>query len=363
MNTKRTIFSLAVLMALAFAQFASPQPVFAATNRYAVPTGGLTSGACNSWAAACDLQTAIDSASFGDQVWVQQGTYYPTVGTGRAATFTLRNGVEVYGGFTYGETNFNNRSTNPALTSLSGDLGTLGSVGDNAYHVVTIDNAGTSTKLDGFTVTLGYVMEADLDPKGPFGAGFYITNSSPTLNNLIISNNQAGNTQGSGGGGMFVNDTDTVIPIMAPVITNVTFLNNRSGRGGGLFSQNSNPQLTNVTFDSNEAIAAGGGGMNSQTVGAFDPPIDPVLTNVAFINNLATGGGGLFIGNSFGELTNVTFSGNTARRRGGGLLLEFSNAVLTNVTFYNNTSNNGTSYRGSPWRRRSHEHRRQPRAE
>ena len=54
-----------------------------------------------------DLQTAINSASSGDAVWVKAGTYLPTrdpfgstaPANNRDKTFTLKNGVKVYGGF------------------------------------------------------------------------------------------------------------------------------------------------------------------------------------------------------------------------------------------------------------------------
>ena len=65
------------------------------------------SGANNgsSWADAyIDLQDALSVAVSGDQIWVASGTYYPTTGTDQSATFTLANGVSIYGGFDGTET-------------------------------------------------------------------------------------------------------------------------------------------------------------------------------------------------------------------------------------------------------------------
>ncbi|MEW6285758.1 MAG: choice-of-anchor Q domain-containing protein, partial [Chloroflexota bacterium] len=336
MMAGRKLFSLFVLLVVVFSQFAQPHRASAATIRYVAASGGLDTGQCDSWANACTLQRALFVAGGGDEIWVQQGTYKPTSGTDRSASFIIPDGVAVYGGFLGTETARDQRNPNPANTILSGEIGDQNLLTDNSFHVVTIDNAGAATRLDGFTITRGYVADAD---GNPYGGGIYITNSSPVLNNLIITENRAGNTVGSGGGGVYIDDTDG-LPLITPTISNVTFLNNYSGRGGGLFSQRSSPVLTNVVFQGNQALATGGGGANFQTLNATDPAINPVLTNVSFINNTATGGGGMFLGNSTGSLTNVTFSGNVANRRGGGLLLEFSSVVLTNVTFYNNTSNN-----------------------
>jgi len=341
-NQKQFI-SLFILFVLVFSQFAYVQPVSAATIRYAIETGGLNAGQCDSWGAGCTLQHALFVAGPGDEIWVQQGTYTPTTGTDRNATFTIPDGVAVYGGFAGTETLLSQRDPDPANTTLSGEINTPSQT-DNSYHVVVITDATLTSILDGFTVTLGYIAETDGNPNGPYGAGIYITNSSPTLNNLIITNNVAGNTVGSGGGGTYVDDSNTGDGLSAPHISNVTFSGNQSGRGGGLFSQNSSPVLDNVIFINNTVptTGTGGGGANIQTLYApgGGPVINPSLTNVTFINNSATGGGGMFLGNSTGTITNVTFSGNTANRRGGGLLLEFSAVVITNATFYNNTSNN-----------------------
>jgi hypothetical protein len=63
------------------------------------------SGAGTSWATAeKELQVAIDEAVSGDSVWVKAGTYKPTSGLDRNASFGLKDGVAVYGGFTGTET-------------------------------------------------------------------------------------------------------------------------------------------------------------------------------------------------------------------------------------------------------------------
>ncbi len=54
---------------------------------YTTP-GGLASGVCDTWAAACTLQHALDTvAQNGDEIWVQAGTYH--------GGFDLRSGIRV----------------------------------------------------------------------------------------------------------------------------------------------------------------------------------------------------------------------------------------------------------------------------
>lgn len=96
-------------------------------------------------------QTALTNAASGDEIWVGAGTYEPTTGTDRNATFQLKNGVAVYGGFAMTETQRSQRNPAANVTRLSGDL--LGNdVGfthndENSYHVVTGASGAT---LDGF---------------------------------------------------------------------------------------------------------------------------------------------------------------------------------------------------------------------
>ena len=89
------------------------------------------------------LGEALQIASFGDQIWVCAGTYSP--GTGRADTFSLRDGVEVYGGLAgYEAPGFDMaaRDLSANETVLSGDIGSAGPM-DNSFHVVSAANVGT----------------------------------------------------------------------------------------------------------------------------------------------------------------------------------------------------------------------------
>src|SRR5262249_6642077 len=109
-----------------------------------------------SWADAdTDLQAALASAQPGDQVWVAQGTYKPTGGTDRTASFPLKEGVAVYGGFAGTETRLTERVLAHHDTVLSGDLGAPGNFSDDSYHVVTSTSLGAHAVLDGFTIAAG----------------------------------------------------------------------------------------------------------------------------------------------------------------------------------------------------------------
>ncbi|GAB4527828.1 MAG: hypothetical protein Fur0018_13680 [Anaerolineales bacterium] len=119
------------------------------------------------------VQDALADAAC-SEIWVAAGVYYPDEGAGQtndapASTFTLQNGVAIYGGFAGTETALSQRDVAANVTVLSGDLAqddtntdgdniaetTADIQGSNAYHVVTGSGTDNTAVLDGFTVTAG----------------------------------------------------------------------------------------------------------------------------------------------------------------------------------------------------------------
>ena len=301
------IFS--ILIVIAFILSLTPlQSVQAASVRFVMPAAS-GSGDCSSWANACTLQTALTGSTTGDEIWAAAGTYKPTTGTSRTATFQLVSGVAVYGGFAGTELTRDQRNPATNLTTLSGDIGIPTNTSDNSYHVVTGANGAT---LDGFTITAGNANSAG----SPYnrGGGMYSFSSNPTLSNVIFYSNSAT----SYGGGVYI-DTSS------PTFTDVTFSGNSAAYGGGICNTSSDPTLTNVTFSVNTATQ-GGGMINYSS--------SPTLTNITFSANTATLGGGMLNNSSTPTLTNVTFSGNTATTYGGGMYNSISSSPLIRNTIF-----------------------------
>ena len=64
---------------------------------------GANTGA--NWSDAfTDLQSALTAAISDDEIWVTAGTYKPTSGLNRSMSFVMKEGVDIYGGFTGIET-------------------------------------------------------------------------------------------------------------------------------------------------------------------------------------------------------------------------------------------------------------------
>ena len=89
---------------------------------FVVPSGA-TSGDCASWGTACDLQYALTKATAPAELWVKMGIYTPTSGTDQTASFQLKNGVAIFGGFLGTETEADQREPGVSITTLSGEIG------------------------------------------------------------------------------------------------------------------------------------------------------------------------------------------------------------------------------------------------
>lgn len=323
-----TIMVMTLLLCLGLSQVWGASQYKGTTLYVNVSATGENTG--DSWTNAfTDLQTALDSAISGDQIWVAAGTYTPSItidgaSDPRKAAFVLKSGVEVYGGFTGNEKKLFKRQLNPSLTVLSGDIGTLGSDTDNCYHVVYADGV-TDAVLDGFTVTggRGYGGTSHVNYQG---AGMRTTNCALTVANCAFTDNKVG--------------------IAGPVFF---------AQGGGMANYNSALTVTNCTFTANQAgnrsnniIGTGGGMYNEGVYGSYTNEQSSVITGCTFSDNLASsmnypqsnggGGGGMVNNQCSPTVDRCTFTANIAGCGGGMLNYLAVQLTITNCTFVRNTN-------------------------
>ncbi len=275
-----------------------------------------------SWDQATSLQTAITSAQGGDEIWVAAGTYKPGM-SDRTASFEMKSGVGIYGGFTGTETSREQRDWRANITVLSGDIGAVGDNSDNSYHVVICEHADNTAVLDGFTITGG---NADGSGAKAGGGGMYNYYGSPAISNCTFNSNSAVSV----GGGMYNNR------FSSPVIFNCIFSDNTAGHGGGMCNNNySSPAVSECAFSNNSADD--GGGMRNENFS------EPDVTGCSFENNIATLYGGGMYNSAFSSpnVAQCTFADNASYNVGGGICnSKDGDASLTNCTFAGNTASN-----------------------
>ena len=298
------------------------------------------------------LQSALDEAGSGDQIWVAKGIYKPSYdyeigGGSRYYHFRLNEGVEIYGGFAGTETAIIQRTNfgygEIIETILSGDLsgndifdiangGYQGSTGDdNCYHVIYHPdgwNISDASVLDGFTIKGGNANGA----ANPFerGGGIYQHSSSPTIRNMIFTSNSSGGL----GGAVYIYNSESAF-------TDISYTNNISYNAGAMYLYSSNSVISNVIFSNNKS-STDGGALSTHSS-------SPIITNALFSSNTTGNNGGavIFYSNSIQFntiLTNVTVSDNQAGQNGGGIRFASNNAASTltinNSIVWDNTAAN-----------------------
>jgi subtilisin family serine protease len=224
----------------------------------------------SSWANALrSLQTAIQNSCHDvKQIWVAKGTYKPSINN-RDSAFTLRNNLEIYGGFAGTESQLSQRNWQLNPTILSGDIGLAGNRSDNAHNVISNINNGlnATTILDGFIIRDGQANKNDYDRQR--GAGMYNVNVSPLVRNCIFTNNLSAVY----GGAVFNHGATST-----PTFINCVFSGNQAYLGGGIFNENAQTQIINCTISSN-LITGNGGGMFS-----YGPPKAVVRNSIVWGN-------------------------------------------------------------------------------
>jgi hypothetical protein len=283
-----------------------------------------------------DLQAAIDHDNT-KQIWVSKGNYNPNSwpnggSTERQKHFSLRTGIELYGGFNGTETSVIQRDSIQNQTIISGNVGMENENRDNCYHVFLNKDIDRTSIIDSFTITDGYDDYGGTDYRYYGGGGMNNYNASPMIRNCVFRNNFSKN---NGSALMIDNFNDGFIIEMYDVAINNCLFENNYGAfsGGAIHSNNPNRfEIKNSIFFNNSSY---------NSAGAIYSQYAMEIENSLFYNNWGglAGGAAVIVEFSYYEtkITNTSFVNNSASYCGGGLyLIDEKGNEITNSVFFNN---------------------------
>ncbi len=330
-----------------------------------VKKGGTGDG--SSWDnASGDLQKMIDELAnnnpqkLAGEVWVAAGTYAPQAqlisGTAYSASFRMRDGISVYGGFD---------ATNPESSKQDRKKGTMPwdytnvTILEGAYYdhanlqwnnnkwTLTSDSRhvvwfapmanegafGRVTILDGVTIQGGYAQGGTgLDDfKTDRGAGVYMDGANAYLTNCIVKENYAtGN-----GGGVYLKD--------GRVETSFIYNNNADADGGAVYVDNRGLVLRSMLAN-NSAHNGAGAYLHNEEETLNDHPEYLILSTCVVSNNTMSGNGAVYCDKG-GVLMQNTITNNNcvtatdatdskASQTGGIYIDEY--ALVLNSVIWNN---------------------------
>lgn len=352
------------------------QPIDASRIRYVMPTVKGT-GDGSSWDnASNDLQKMIDELAAGGtsaaEVWVAAGTYTPksqlVSGTAYSASFRMRDGVSVYGGFAGGESSKLDRDREKGTmpwdftyeTILEGSYydhsdfawtGKKWTLTGDSRHVVWFapmageDDFSNVTTLDGVTIMGGYAQGGTGmdDFKTDCGAGVYMDGANAYLTNCIVKENYA---TGNGGGVYLKNGR---------VQTSFIYNNSADADGGAVYVENRGLVLRSMLANNSAHNGAGAYLHNASETDATadDYPEYLILSTCVVSNNTVTGNGAVYCDKGGVLMQNTIVNNNcvtatdatdvNASQTGGIYVDEY--ALVLNSVIWNNQMgvSNGTN--------------------
>ncbi|WP_118975699.1 right-handed parallel beta-helix repeat-containing protein [Taibaiella koreensis] len=317
--------------------------------------GGTQTGA--SWATAFQhFQSGIDAAQSGDSVWVAQGTYQPPPG----ASFQMKEGVKILGGFLNTDTAATQRDFQGNLTVLKG----------NGNSVIRNDATGLTAAalLDGFTISGGNAGQ---------GGGIYNNYASPRISNCVIKDNAALSGAGLYNRGKLDIRHTTIIGNIAinstgystqgggiynigsagDTLLHCIIRNNIASTGCGIYNDSSSLYMDYCLVDSNQSSDAnlyasgyGGGICNQFAVSLLIRHSRIIANHIAAYNNIYAYGGGLLHWGQTLTIDSCIIGGNKATASqpyGGGIAITGYGPVnITHSTFSGNMAEGANAFGG-----------------
>lgn len=333
--------------------------------RYVKPTATGT-GDGSSWDnASGDLQKMIDelaesAPSQTGEVWVAAGTYTPQVqlisGTDYSASFRMRDGISVYGGFEGTETSKLERAKGAMPWNFTNETVLCGAAYANnlswnsnrwtltsdSRHVVWFapmpDEGATSfthvTTLDGVTIKGGYAQGGTglTEFMTDRGAGVYMSQNAYLQHCIVTENTATGN-----GGGVYEHG--------GRVLYSLLYNNNSDADGGAVYMDNAGIVLASMLTNNSASNGAGAYlSHNAPWAGQDHPEYLIVSTSVVSNNTSRNNGavycdkGGVLLQNTITNNYCPTATDNTASNASqtGGLYID-SYALVVNSVLWNNT--------------------------
>lgn len=219
--------------------------ITAQTKIYYVSPTGVGDG--TSWETTTTLQTALQNAVAGDQIWVQgfeQITSADQLYIAPADGFSLKSGVQLYGGFKGDETNVNGRETlgkpyqMKYRSVLSGDIKR-----DDVVDNTNLIFPANTTRSDNAT----HVLNVNMAP-----ASGNNKNTSPTIINGFSIGNGHADGSGEKGGGIYIHGDNTGGGIFR--IERCFLLNNYATQGGAIYVDAEVKNVNNSTSLVNQCV-------------------------------------------------------------------------------------------------------------
>jgi len=245
----------------------------------------------------------------------------------------VRNPVSIIGG---AGTILDGNNTSRILSFNNAGTALLSSVTIKDGNVINGGAGGIERNDGGGVLSEGTVLTIESvnfkDNDAVRGGALFLNGGNVNLSGVTFEQNHATNQ----GGGLFLQGG----PGDTANLTDVTIENNDAqNQGGGLYLQGITANLNDVTIEENEATTNQGGGI------FFSGGEININDSHLIINRAGVEGGGLYINSGTANVSSTDFSGNSTTHadfgKGGGAFVNSGTLTTTDSTFEQNMSDDG----------------------
>ena len=233
------------------------------------------------------IQSAIDSSSEVDSIFISSGVYYENLNfngknlvlIGESKETTIIDGSQMGGVIT-----FNSGEESSVLIGLTIQNG-LKEENENSVFPLDYSGAGIYVGNNSNITIIDCIIKNNYACDE--GGGVFVNGSSVTISNTIINNNSSN----SFGGGIWSGGKDCGLDTLPAslFLSNTIVSNNDSETGGGIYlCQNDNFNIDSTLIYNNHSLSESGGLYIAEGSG--------LVSNSSLINNVSYYGGQLFVG-------------------------------------------------------------------
>lgn len=316
------------LLALMFGVGSQAATVYVDQASTGIPDG-LTWG--TAW---LDVQTALASASAGDEIWVAQGTYFadPTI---QSVSFHLNGSADIagiYGGFDASALPSSICDADPSAypTILSGEINGAG-ITDNTERIILVTPLAADLVIQGLHIQYGY---ADGGGAANSGAGVHYEGGS-TFTLSINACEFLKNTASSFGGAIYTGANGVISLNIGCGLEN-TVIYNQANRGGGMYTQTGATVSVQSSYFGFNNANRGGGIFYRSTANTIE-------SGLIFEQNTSALEGGAIFENVCSTVSsaNCVFVDNVAGSNGGAVYTRNSGRSISSSDLKQNSAFSG----------------------
>ena len=169
----------------------------------------------SSWSSAFStiedaLNVFNNDGSSSNELWISGGHYYASSNKSRDSCYSFKSRIQMLGGFIGTENNIDDREYPLSDTIIDGDIGIIGDVKDNCYHIIQLNDSSRGSYFNGIIFENGYAVYDNADGSNYEAFGGVLTTHINDNMRIVFDNCTFRNNTAYQGGVLHINKGSSV---------------------------------------------------------------------------------------------------------------------------------------------------------